>query len=81
MNKTQLNSIVNRYLANKDIETAKNYIKTWGKHIKKFDIEKELTELENAIKENRGYNKPSKTSKSKTKPVQGSIKNNEIREE
>ncbi|MCE7700098.1 MAG: hypothetical protein K8E24_015160, partial [Methanobacterium paludis] len=59
LNKTQLNSIVKRYIANKDFETARNYIKTWGKQIKGYDIEKELNKLEDAIK-----NKASKSSKS-----------------
>ena len=55
MNRRELTTIVNRYLDNGDVETAKNYLLTWGIKLKGFDIEKELLNLDNAIKNKSKY--------------------------
>ena len=55
MNRRELITVVNRYLENGDVETARNYLLTWGINLKDFDIEKELLNLDNAIKNKSKY--------------------------
>mgnify|MGYP000895428730 CR=1 FL=1 len=46
----ELKKVVNYYVENRDFETARNYIKSWGEHIKDFNIEEELNKFEEGIK-------------------------------
>ena len=58
-----LTEVVNHYLKGNDVETAKSYIKSWGVRIKGFNVEKELKELENAVKNHVEYGKPKEITK------------------
>lgn len=46
MTKSELNKIVAYYLENKDPETAKNYINSFGPRIKNYDAAKELERID-----------------------------------
>lgn len=46
VNKTVLTKVIKNCLKNKDFETAKNYINTFGPKIKGFDINVEIKKIE-----------------------------------
>jgi hypothetical protein len=45
MTKTELKKVVEHYIKNKDLISAKNYILSFGPGIKGFDVEKELKKI------------------------------------
>lgn len=46
IDKPTLDRVVKHYLSNKDRPTAENIIRSWGPHIKGYDIESELKKLD-----------------------------------
>ena len=46
MNKTELNSVIKHYVKNKDYESARNYVRSFGPQINNYDVEKKLMEID-----------------------------------
>lgn len=46
MNKTELNSVIKYYVENKDYESARNYVRSFGPQINNYNMEKKLMEID-----------------------------------
>ncbi len=50
MTKTELTKVIKHYTDNKDFETAKNHVLSFGPQLKNYDIESELKKIDELSK-------------------------------